>query len=67
MKVNNVCLECGKIFQSNYAECYCSDCKKARKIRGKTEPKNTIKDVVKRATNDGLSYGYETAKLEGRL
>jgi len=68
MKVNNVCLDCGKIFQANYAKAYCKECELKRgMIKGKSAVQYPIKDVVERAKNDGLSYGYEVAKLEGRI
>lgn len=67
MKVNNVCLDCGKIFQSNYAEAYCSECKQKRKTRGKNEPKYSIKQVVKMAQENNVSYGMQVAQLEGRI
>lgn len=68
MKVNNVCLDCGKLFTSNYAKAYCKECEKAHKqVYSKTDVKTPIKEVVKRAAQDGLSYGYEVAKIEGRL
>jgi len=67
-KVNNVCLDCGKLFVSNYADAYCKECKiKRGLIKGKSTIKYPMKDVVERAKNDGLSYGYEVTKLEGRI
>lgn len=69
-QVNNVCLKCGKIFRGNSAAIYCNDClqeMKGNKPKSKNEPENSIADVVKKAQVDGLSYGMETAKLEGRI
>jgi len=67
-KVNNVCLDCGKIFQAYYAKAYCKECEQKRGlIKGKSTVKYPLKEVIERANKDGLSYGYEVAKIEGRL
>lgn len=68
MKVNNVCLNCGKIFTSNETRLYCEECNKERKKpKSKIELDHTIADVVKYAKENNISYGYAVAKMEGRI
>lgn len=70
-QVNNVCLKCGKIFRGNQAAIYCNEClqemKQEKTPKSKGKPKYTTNEAVQMAKNDGLSYGYEVAKLEGRI